>query len=82
MSFSESTTLGERIGVARGSVSLMSWIATSSSEITLAVVGVGVGNGGGKSVSREGFRVIRGILRGDEEGGGRVGGLENVSGRF
>ena len=44
-SFSESTTLGERSGVAMGSVSRMSWIATSSSEITLAEVGVGVGRG-------------------------------------
>jgi hypothetical protein len=40
-----STTVGERIGVANGSVRRMSWIATSSSEMTLADVGVGVGRG-------------------------------------
>jgi len=45
-SSASSTRLGERIGVARGSVSLINWIATSSSEITLADVGVGVGRGG------------------------------------
>jgi hypothetical protein len=37
--------LGERIGVVSGSVRRMSWIATSSSEITEADVGVGVGRG-------------------------------------
>ena len=82
-SFSESTTLGERIGVARGSVSLMSWMATSSSEMTLAVVGVGVGSGGGKCMSRDGFSDIWEGLRFDEdEGGGRMGGLDRVRGRF
>jgi len=35
--------VGERTGVARGSVRRISWIAASSSEITLAEVGVGVG---------------------------------------
>lgn len=57
-SSSEAMTLGERSGVARGSVSLMSWIATSSSEMTLAEVGVGVGSGGGKSMSRGGLTVM------------------------
>jgi hypothetical protein len=37
--------LGDRIGVVSGSVRRMSWIATSSSEITEADVGVGVGRG-------------------------------------
>lgn len=38
-----STIVGERRGVASGSVRRINWIATSSSEITLAEVGVGVG---------------------------------------
>jgi hypothetical protein len=47
-----STTLGERSGVARGSVRRINWIATSSSEITLAEVGVGVGRGCCMGISR------------------------------
>jgi len=43
---------GERSGVASGSVRRMSWIAASSSEITLALVGVGVGRDGKGFVSR------------------------------
>ena len=45
VSSSSEATLGERSGVAKGSVRRMSWIAMSSSEMTLAevlVVGVGV----------------------------------------
>ena len=42
VSCSSEATLGDSNGVARGSVRRMSWIATSSSEMTLAEVGVGV----------------------------------------
>ena len=56
---------GERRGVARESVRRINWIATSSSEITLAEVGVGVG--------RVAKRASRGevCVRGSGEGGRR-----------
>lgn len=76
-SCSSEATLGERSGVASGSVSRMSWIATSSSEITLAevlaVVGVGVAYAWlPNETSRVDFEDIRVFLRGGEK-------LENVS---
>jgi hypothetical protein len=67
----------------RGSFRRMSWIAASSSEITLAEVGVGVGSGGGCCcMSEEKFTRMR--------CGGRVDGFrlalsdasKGINGRF
>ena len=78
VSGSSDATLGERSGVASGSVSRISWMATSSSEITLAdvlaVVGVGVAYAWlPDETSQVDFKDIRVILRGEEK-------LEDVSG--
>lgn len=62
---------GERRGVARGSVRRMSWIAASSSEITLALVGVGVGRQAKSLVSRGDALVLADKVEGGE-----------ISGRF
>ena len=63
---------GERSGVASGSVRRMSWIAASSSEITLALVGVGVGREGNGFMSRGDIVLV--LREGVEVGG--------INGRF
>ena len=88
VSDSSDATLGESSGVARGSVRRISWIATSSSEMTLAEVLAEVGAGVAYAwlpddISRVDFNDIRVILRGDENvEGGSVSGTGGINGRL